>query len=67
MLYDTTRFDQGNIGRSGDTLSTRKTGMALVFLVSPFFPCQPDLISIDNNDIVPTVYMGGEIGLVLAS
>ena len=58
---------EGHIGRSGDTLSTRKTGMAFVFLVSPFFSCQPDLVSIDHNDVVPTVYMRGEIGLVLAS
>ena len=48
-------------------LTSRITGVVNVFLLLHFVACKADLVGIDDDDIVTTVNVGGEVGLVLSA
>ena len=66
QLISTVRFSH-NTSRSLLTLTTRITRIRVINTVCPFFTGQLNLVGIDNNNIVTTIYMRSKIGFVLSA
>ena len=52
---------------SSETLTTWITGVTDIFLLGPFLSSETHLLCVDHDDVVSTIYVGSEVGFMLAA
>lgn len=52
---------------SSETLTTWITGVTDIFLLGPFPSSETHLLGVDHDDVVTTIYVGSEVGFMLAA
>lgn len=67
LLYESVRLSVVELLSCQCALTPRKTCVARVDFVCPLLACEVDLLGIDHDDVVTTIGMRGEVGLVLSS